>query len=157
MCPLLPRCLCWNTGSGSVKLGAVEAPRLSAALRSRRHRQSTSSLSPWKRRLIAPFLWLCWAPGRRNLARTQTPRNREREREEMDSGTFHSSRRYGYVFALLYVMFYISECVCLVCRVSSTSVEQARERGYHRALLLSDHRKDGGQTHTHTYTHCLSL
>ncbi|CAM4566544.1 unnamed protein product [Leuciscus chuanchicus] len=25
---------------------------------------------------------------------------------------------------------------------SSTSVEQARERGYHRALLLSDHRKD---------------
>ncbi|KAF7693775.1 inactive histone-lysine N-methyltransferase 2E isoform X2 [Silurus meridionalis] len=32
--------------------------------------------------------------------------------------------------------------------VSSTSVEQARERGYHRALLLSDHRKDtdGGET-----------
>ncbi|XP_036433105.1 inactive histone-lysine N-methyltransferase 2E isoform X1 [Colossoma macropomum] len=31
---------------------------------------------------------------------------------------------------------------------SSTSVEQARERGYHRALLLSDHRKDtdGGET-----------
>uniref|UniRef100_A0A3B4BYD1 Lysine (K)-specific methyltransferase 2E n=1 Tax=Pygocentrus nattereri TaxID=42514 RepID=A0A3B4BYD1_PYGNA len=28
---------------------------------------------------------------------------------------------------------------------SSTSVEQARERGYHRALLLSDHRKDTGQ------------
>ncbi|XP_067111079.1 inactive histone-lysine N-methyltransferase 2E isoform X4 [Osmerus mordax] len=27
---------------------------------------------------------------------------------------------------------------------SSTSVEQARERGYHRALLLSDHRKDEG-------------
>lgn len=31
---------------------------------------------------------------------------------------------------------------------SSTSVEQARERGYHRALLLSDHRKDtdGGES-----------
>lgn len=32
----------------------------------------------------------------------------------------------------------------LVFRVSSNSVEQARERGYHRALLLSDHRKDAG-------------
>uniref|UniRef100_A0A8C9R096 Lysine (K)-specific methyltransferase 2E n=1 Tax=Scleropages formosus TaxID=113540 RepID=A0A8C9R096_SCLFO len=39
-------------------------------------------------------------------------------------------------------------------RILSTSVEQARERGYHRALLLSDHRKDretgaagGGHTH----------
>uniref|UniRef100_A0A8C1ME33 Lysine (K)-specific methyltransferase 2E n=2 Tax=Cyprinus carpio TaxID=7962 RepID=A0A8C1ME33_CYPCA len=30
----------------------------------------------------------------------------------------------------------------LIYRTSSTSVEQARERGYHRALLLSDHRKD---------------
>uniref|UniRef100_A0A673H4N2 Histone-lysine N-methyltransferase 2E-like n=1 Tax=Sinocyclocheilus rhinocerous TaxID=307959 RepID=A0A673H4N2_9TELE len=28
---------------------------------------------------------------------------------------------------------------------SSTSVEQARERSYHRALLLSDHRKDAGK------------
>uniref|UniRef100_A0A672RFA3 Lysine methyltransferase 2E (inactive) n=1 Tax=Sinocyclocheilus grahami TaxID=75366 RepID=A0A672RFA3_SINGR len=28
---------------------------------------------------------------------------------------------------------------------SSTSVEQARERNYHRALLLSDHRKDAGK------------
>uniref|UniRef100_A0A8C7PY96 Lysine (K)-specific methyltransferase 2E n=1 Tax=Oncorhynchus mykiss TaxID=8022 RepID=A0A8C7PY96_ONCMY len=34
---------------------------------------------------------------------------------------------------------------------SSTSVEQARERGYHRALSLSDHSKDKG-THTHTHT-----
>lgn len=30
-------------------------------------------------------------------------------------------------------------------RTSSTSVEQARERGYHRALLLSDHRKESGK------------
>uniref|UniRef100_A0AAY5EI49 SET domain-containing protein n=1 Tax=Electrophorus electricus TaxID=8005 RepID=A0AAY5EI49_ELEEL len=47
-----------------------------------------------------------------------------------------------------------AECDARVCfwldsvvRTSSTSVEQARERGYHRALLLSDHRKDAGQTH----------
>ena len=35
-------------------------------------------------------------------------------------------------------------CLGFVLRTSSTSVEQARERGYHRALLLSDHRKDTG-------------
>uniref|UniRef100_A0A8C7Q028 Lysine (K)-specific methyltransferase 2E n=1 Tax=Oncorhynchus mykiss TaxID=8022 RepID=A0A8C7Q028_ONCMY len=39
---------------------------------------------------------------------------------------------------------------------SSTSVEQARERGYHRALSLSDHSKDKG-THTHTHTHHLDI
>ncbi|KAI1888399.1 hypothetical protein AGOR_G00184750 [Albula goreensis] len=33
---------------------------------------------------------------------------------------------------------------------SSTSVEQARERGYHRALLLSDHRKDRDADGTET-------
>uniref|UniRef100_A0A8C1WDU0 Lysine (K)-specific methyltransferase 2E n=1 Tax=Cyprinus carpio TaxID=7962 RepID=A0A8C1WDU0_CYPCA len=33
----------------------------------------------------------------------------------------------------------------LIYRTSSTSVEQARERSYHRALLLSDHRKDAGK------------
>uniref|UniRef100_A0A674A8R7 Lysine (K)-specific methyltransferase 2E n=1 Tax=Salmo trutta TaxID=8032 RepID=A0A674A8R7_SALTR len=37
---------------------------------------------------------------------------------------------------------------------SSTSVEQARERGYHRALSLSDHSKDKG---THTHTHHLDI
>ncbi|TTN49606.1 Histone-lysine N-methyltransferase 2E [Bagarius yarrelli] len=43
--------------------------------------------------------------------------------------------------------------------VSSTSVEQARERGYHRALLLSDHRKETGHTltHSHILSVCLSL
>lgn len=73
----------------------------------------------------------------------------------MDSGTLRSLWRPSGLY-YLYLFFCCTaclnlECLCLVLvfRVSSTSVEQARERGYHRALLLSDHRKDTGQTRTH--------
>lgn len=87
---LFPRCLCWNTGNGNEKLGEAEAPRSNAALRFQQRPQWTSSLSPWKQRPSPLFLWLLRAPRLRSRARSRTPPNRERKREETDSGTFHS-------------------------------------------------------------------
>lgn len=41
------------------------------------------------------------------------------------------------------VLFPAEMMIFVLCRTSSTSVEQARERGYHRALLLSKDKDTG--------------
>ncbi|KAG5845888.1 hypothetical protein ANANG_G00143960 [Anguilla anguilla] len=113
--PRRKRCPCWSTGSVSVRLAAA-APRSSAVPPSPRRRRW------WDCAVLRSKL--PWrpprAPGAVGRPAPEAPQSSD------GTETPPQGEREGGEGQW----------------TSSTSVEQARERGYHRALLLSDHRKD---------------